>query len=589
MIKRALDIAVSVLLLVLFCWLFALVWLGVACTTGTPALYRHERVGRRGRPFQCLKFRTMVPQGDALLATRLRRSPSARAEWESSFRLHDDPRVTAFGRFLRRYCLDELPQLWNVLVGDMSLVGPRPVTREELAEHYGPAAADYARVRPGLTGPWQVAGRPRSNCSYRDRVRLDMQYIRNGTLRDDLRILLATPRAVLRGMPQPPRAQRPQKIVHVLTRFLRAGSEENTLSTCLAQLAAGHEVMVVHGAAFDARFTAAMERPGLSFHCLPFLVHPMAPLRDVSAVLGLARWLRRERPDVVHTHQSKAGIVGRLAARLAQVPHVIHGIHIAPFDKAGGLRGAFYIALERWAARYTDAFVSVSPQLKALYLRHGIGAANRHFVVHSGMQLSRFVSPPRTLSAQALVGHYPSRPKIVLMLAAYEQRKRHAELLQSFKALARRREGVHLVFAGSGDNQPVHALVQALGLQRRVSVLDHHPQPESLIALADVCILSSRTEGLPRVVVQYLAGGKPVVVSHVDGIESLVRSGHNGFVTRACDLDELVAKVEVLAGDRALLAAFSRAAAKTAVASWDAGRTGRQMAQVYRSLAGAAA
>jgi lipopolysaccharide/colanic/teichoic acid biosynthesis glycosyltransferase len=153
-------------------------------------------VGRGGALFGCLKFRSMVIDSEARLAELLARDPAARAEWEATRKLKRDPRVTSVGRFLRASSLDELPQLINVLRGEMSLVGPRPVIQAELEQHYGAAAAHYMSVRPGITGLWQVSGR--NDTTYEQRVRLDVSYVARASFAEDLRILLATPVAVLR-------------------------------------------------------------------------------------------------------------------------------------------------------------------------------------------------------------------------------------------------------------------------------------------------------------------------------------------------------------------------------------------------------
>jgi lipopolysaccharide/colanic/teichoic acid biosynthesis glycosyltransferase len=193
--KRAMDLVGAALLLVLFAPLMALIAALVA-RDGGPVFYAHRRVGRDGTSFGCLKFRTMVPDAEQRLAELLERDPEARAEWETTRKLKRDPRVTPVGRFLRASSLDELPQLVNVLKGEMSLVGPRPVQQAELNDFYGTAASHYRAVRPGLTGLWQISGR--NDTSYAYRVALDVAYVSHATLLDDLRILLRTPFAVLR-------------------------------------------------------------------------------------------------------------------------------------------------------------------------------------------------------------------------------------------------------------------------------------------------------------------------------------------------------------------------------------------------------
>jgi Undecaprenyl-phosphate galactose phosphotransferase WbaP len=192
--KRAMDIAIAGLALALALPFFLLVALLVRADGG-PAFYAHPRVGRGGRVFGCLKFRSMVVDSEARLEALLAADPAARAEWEQTRKLRNDPRITPIGRILRATSLDELPQLINVLRGEMSLVGPRPVTQAELDRYYGAAAAHYLSVRPGITGLWQVSGR--SETCYDQRVALDVAYVSQPSLLADLRILLKTPLAVL--------------------------------------------------------------------------------------------------------------------------------------------------------------------------------------------------------------------------------------------------------------------------------------------------------------------------------------------------------------------------------------------------------
>lgn len=194
-LKRTLDVVGAGLLLLLALPAFVVIALLVRADGGA-AFFSHTRVGRGGHRFGCLKFRTMVPDAEARLAALWLQDPSLREEWEATRKLRHDPRITRIGRFLRASSLDELPQLLNVLRGEMSLVGPRPVTPSELGAQYGHAALHYMCVRPGLTGAWQVSGR--SEASYARRVALDIDYVRFPSLRTDLAILLRTPAVVLR-------------------------------------------------------------------------------------------------------------------------------------------------------------------------------------------------------------------------------------------------------------------------------------------------------------------------------------------------------------------------------------------------------
>ncbi|MCC7320317.1 MAG: sugar transferase [Rubellimicrobium sp.] len=191
--KRLLDLALVLAALPLVLPVVLVLAAAIWCEGGQP-FFGHPRVGRGGQGFRCWKLRTMVVDAEARLQAHLAADPAARAEWAASFKLRDDPRITRFGRFLRRSSLDELPQLWNVLRGEMSLVGPRPVTRAELVL-LGGALGERQRLRPGVTGLWQVSGR--NDIAYEARVALDLDYVRDHGPGRDLGIILATLRAVL--------------------------------------------------------------------------------------------------------------------------------------------------------------------------------------------------------------------------------------------------------------------------------------------------------------------------------------------------------------------------------------------------------
>jgi exopolysaccharide production protein ExoY len=164
----------------------------ILLTSPGPILYRHQRCGRGGVDFDCLKLRTMVADADLLIA----RDSTLAAAYQREYKLADDPRVTVVGRIMRRTSIDELPQLWNVLRGEMSLVGPRPVTRAEYETKYGQAAATVFSVRPGVTGLWQVSGR--SSLPYHQRVALDLRYVQTRSLTEDLKIMAKTPLCLVR-------------------------------------------------------------------------------------------------------------------------------------------------------------------------------------------------------------------------------------------------------------------------------------------------------------------------------------------------------------------------------------------------------
>ncbi len=192
-VKRALDLLLTIPILILLSPLFALIGLGIRLTSRGPVLYGHSRHGREGGSFNALKFRTMFQNGDSILLECFQNHPDELAAWQRDHKLRNDPRVTPVGKFLRRCSLDELPQLVNVLLGHMSLVGPRPIVAAEVSK-YGRGYDLYTRVRPGITGLWQVSGR--NNTTYQERVSLDEYYVRNWSIWLDAYILVRTIKAV---------------------------------------------------------------------------------------------------------------------------------------------------------------------------------------------------------------------------------------------------------------------------------------------------------------------------------------------------------------------------------------------------------
>jgi undecaprenyl-phosphate galactose phosphotransferase len=189
-LKRIFDIIFSLLALALCIPLFMVVGLVIKLSSKGPVFFSHERIGRGGKRFKCYKFRTMYPDAEVRLSQMLACCSKTQEEWSHSRKLKQDPRITPIGSFLRKTSLDEFPQFWNVLKGDLSVVGPRPVVEAEITQHYGIKAQDILRLRPGITGLWQVSGR--SDVSYDNRIMLDQKYIENQSILLDLKLIAKT-------------------------------------------------------------------------------------------------------------------------------------------------------------------------------------------------------------------------------------------------------------------------------------------------------------------------------------------------------------------------------------------------------------
>lgn len=191
--KRIFDLVFAILLLPILLPVIAVLWL-IVRSDGGPGFFGHRRVGKNGKPFRCWKIRSMVMDSQERLAAHLAENPEASAEWARDQKLTNDPRITKLGNILRKTSLDELPQIWNVLKGEMSFVGPRPVVRDEM-RRYGEHRTAYLSLKPGLTGLWQVSGR--NDVSYDERVQMDVEYLAKASFFTDLKIIAKTVHAVV--------------------------------------------------------------------------------------------------------------------------------------------------------------------------------------------------------------------------------------------------------------------------------------------------------------------------------------------------------------------------------------------------------
>lgn len=191
--KRALDIVASALGLAVCILPMLIIIALIKLESPGPAIYVHHRIGKNGKPLPLLKFRTMYKNADRMIDQF---TPEQKAEWEENFKLENDPRITRVGKFLRRSSMDELPQLVNILKGELSVVGPRPIVDEEL-ERYGENKMKFLSVTPGLTGYWQAYAR--STCTYEQRMKMELYYVENASFWWDIKIMFATVGAVLRG------------------------------------------------------------------------------------------------------------------------------------------------------------------------------------------------------------------------------------------------------------------------------------------------------------------------------------------------------------------------------------------------------
>jgi glycosyltransferase involved in cell wall biosynthesis len=379
------------------------------------------------------------------------------------------------------------------------------------------------------------------------------------------------------------------RIVHIITRLIRGGADENTLLSCNGQAEMGHEVHLIYGCeASDAMVNRL--HPSVRPHQIRALRRPVTPVTDAWATMQTATLLRRIQPEIVHTHTSKAGAIGRLAARMASVPGVVHGIHILPFVNVGRAERLAYLAAERLLAPVTKAFVNVSDGMMETALANGIGTAPKHVVVPSGMDIERFQrAQPVPLDDVARAFHCDvadaSRLKLLVMTAALEPRKRVREFIDVFARIHESEPRAALAVLGEGrERESISAYVHALDLTTCVALPGFRNDVERWVARADVCVLASEREGLPRAVVQYVLAGKPVVSTALPGLDAVVKHNLSGFLVPTDRLDDMIQPICALLSEPSLAASMSREARAIDLSRWSTRYMVDRLDDLYRSV-----
>lgn len=294
-------------------------------------------------------------------------------------------------------------------------------------------------------------------------------------------------------------------------------------------------------------------------------------LRAPTCCRKLKNLFRQLGADVVHTHSSKAGILGRIAGRMAGVPLVVHGVHILPFSNVKLAQKIVYLGAEHVVGLMTDHFIHVSNGTKAIYDLTRVGKGKPHSVVRSGMEIDKFRDAPWPEDWRKLIDadDAQDKPVTILMLAVLESRKRHAEFLREFATVSTPGENIRVLLAGDGpERHNLASLIFELGLSDRVKLLGHRSDPEKLVALSDFGVLASLREGLPRSIVQSLAGGRPVVVSPFRGIGEVVKNHENGIITASRSAEEVARETVLLARNPERLHYYQKGARQTSVDDW---------------------
>jgi len=352
------------------------------------------------------------------------------------------------------------------------------------------------------------------------------------------------------------------KVVHVITRFDKGGSAENTFLTVRGLDKTRYDLLLVTGGppprrpedreaeAADANI-AAVQAAGVRLIRMPRLVRELSPLSDLAALGSLMRVIGRERPGIVHTHTSKAGILGRWAAWLCRVPVIVHTPHGHIFwGYFGPWKTRCFVLLERWTARITRTIVTLTPQERDDHLRFRIAPEEKFAVIHSGVDLRRFQAAshePR--EARTRLG-IPPEATVVGTAGRLTPVKGQDVLIRAASECIGRGERILLLLLGEGERRrDLEELARGLGIAEHVRFLGWRPDVAGVMAAFDIFCLPSLNEGMGKVLVEAMAMGKPIVASAIGGIPDLVRPGENGILVPAGDVQALSEAIARLCRD----------------------------------------
>lgn len=382
----------------------------------------------------------------------------------------------------------------------------------------------------------------------------------------------------------------PWRVTHVITRLILGGAQENTVASVLGlRQKPGLEVNLISGPTTGSEGSIESQVASIPgcLTLLPVLVRPVHPWLDLLAYRALLRHFREHRPHIVHTHSGKAGILGRLAARRARVPIVIHTIHgpsFGPFQ--GPLANRAFVAAERLAGRLTHHFVSVAHAMSRQYLAAGIGHPSQYSCIRSGFDLAPFLHARRSPDLARRLGVQPG-DFVVGKVARLFRLKGHDELFAALPALLDRIPNARILLVGDGPDRPRYeAMAAQPPLAGRVifaGLVPAHEVPEHL-ALMDVLVHLSRREGLPRVLPQALAAGVPVVAADCDGAPEVCIDGQTGFLVPPDATATLVDRLEALARDPGLGKALAAHGRARVIEEFPTARMVDDLASLYHAL-----
>ena len=354
------------------------------------------------------------------------------------------------------------------------------------------------------------------------------------------------------------------KVIHVITRFDKGGSAENTFLTVRGLDKEKYDVMLIRGLSQEFRMSeqeaAAVEKNlieaeknGIRIITLPELVRNIDPIQDLKAFFSLMRIFKSEKPHIVHTHTSKAGILGRWAAFFAKVPIIVHTPHGHVFwGYFNRLKTSAFVFFERLTARITDRIITLTEQEKKEHLRFAIASEGEFTVIHSGVDLTGFSNAKVDAPEMRKKLGIPEESFVVGTVGRLTPVKGHRYLIEAAAELVRQKTDILFVFLGDGELlNDLTEMATALGIKDNVKFLGWRPDVADVMATFDIFVLPSLNEGMGKVLVEAMAMGKPIIASNVGGIHDLITDGENGLLVSPADHEAIADAILSLYRDSA--------------------------------------
>ena len=377
---------------------------------------------------------------------------------------------------------------------------------------------------------------------------------------------------------------RKKKIIHIITRLMNGGADENTVFSCNYSVQNGDEVTLFTGKEQDKEILAKIDKR-VNLVVIRNLINEIHPFKDFLALIEIKKKIKKISPDVVHTHSSKAGVIGRFAAWLSNTRLIIHTIHSLPFVSANFFKKIFYIFVEKITSLITNIFINVSEGTKNIYLKYKIGRFSNHHVIFSGFDVDKFKNAKKYEGENYLNSNVKLiSAKIIVRVGRFEKLKRYNELIETFNKVVKKFPNTILILVGDGELlEENKKLCNKLNLDDKIIFTGFSEYPEKIIALSDICIMNSEREGLSRAMLQYLASGKPVVCSNIYGVNEVIKNNINGCLYESRDKDGLYNALVNLLNNNNLLKNLTNGAQNTDLSKWSIELMVKKIDDLYNS------